>query len=38
MGLREVIKNMVMKALNIVPAQDNTLSIKGAIISCRDCT
>ncbi|MEA4963153.1 capsid protein [Lutispora sp.] len=28
MGLREVIRNMVMKALNIVPAEDNTISIK----------
>lgn len=28
MGLREVIRNMVMKALNIEPAQDNTISIK----------
>lgn len=28
MGLREVIKNMVMKALNIVPAQDNQISIR----------
>ncbi|WP_352420743.1 capsid protein [Proteiniborus sp.] len=28
MGLKEVIKNMVMKALNIVPATDNSISIK----------
>ncbi|MBS4534988.1 capsid protein [Clostridium sp. D2Q-14] len=28
MGLKEVIKNMVMKALNIVPATDNTISIR----------
>jgi len=28
MALKEVIKNMVMKALNIVPATDNTVSIK----------
>ena len=28
MGLREVIKNMVMKALNIVPAEDNQISIR----------
>lgn len=28
MGLKEVIKNMVMKALNIVPAQDNQISIR----------
>ncbi|HHX11952.1 MAG TPA: capsid protein, partial [Clostridiales bacterium] len=28
MGVREVIRNMVMKMLNVVPAQDNTISIK----------
>ncbi len=28
MGLREVIKNMVMKALNIVPAEDNQIHIR----------
>lgn len=28
MGLREVVKNMVMKALNITPAEDNQVSIK----------
>lgn len=28
MGVREVIRNMVMKMLNVVPAQDNTVSIK----------
>lgn len=28
MALKEVIRNMVMKALNIVPATDNTISIK----------
>lgn len=28
MGLKEVIRNMVMKALNIEPATDNTISIK----------
>ncbi len=28
MGFREVIKNMVMKALNIEPAQDNQISIR----------
>lgn len=28
MGLREVIKNMVMKALNITPAEDNQISIR----------
>ncbi|HLS53841.1 MAG TPA: hypothetical protein VK031_07695, partial [Tissierellaceae bacterium] len=28
MGLKEVIKNMVMKMLNIVPATDNQISIK----------
>ena len=28
MGLKEVIRSMVMKALNIEPAQDNTISIK----------
>lgn len=28
MGIREVIRDMIMKALNIVPAQDNSISIK----------
>lgn len=28
MGLREVIRNMVMKALNITPAEDNQISIR----------
>ncbi|MBU5677766.1 capsid protein [Alkaliphilus sp. MSJ-5] len=28
MGVREVIKNMVMKMLNVVPATDNSISIK----------
>src|SRR5690606_21398994 len=28
MGLKEVIKNMIMKALNIIPAEDNQISIR----------
>ncbi|CAK7069971.1 hypothetical protein [Tissierella sp.] len=31
MGLKEVIRSMVMKALNIEPAQDNTISIKESL-------